>query len=120
MRTFTERFICLVLLGIPWSGCHLPKGITTPQTPEVSDGGVLPSDPSADDCQAAEDRIRALQCTRRDGSNRWETPKGAKFADFCRWVEADGRTQRPDCIRLITTCADLDAAQQVPFGKKCQ
>jgi hypothetical protein len=102
------------LVGRLLAGCAvtpLPEP-EPPSPPPVEDAGE-----PADDCQAAEARLRALGCLTEAGDPTWvgppttEHPDGEGFAELCRRAPSDeGIDYHPECLREIQTCAERNAA----------
>lgn len=66
----------------------------------------------ADDCEAAEWRIRDLGCLREsDGKPRWLTPGGIPLSVVCRDRAADNDPICPACLARIATCDGIDACR---------
>lgn len=72
---------------------------------------------SGEQCAAAGDRLRALQCTTPDGTPLWQTPEGTPFRDACERAAVDGRNWHPECLATIESCDELEDAYR---GKKCR
>lgn len=90
----------LVVLVILFA-CSGPK-------PKPGPGPVTPPEPQA--CEAAEAKLRELDCRRDDGSPWAATPGGTPFAEACRRALKDGRDWKPQCIAKIEGCATLMCA----------
>jgi hypothetical protein len=67
-------------------------------------GGAAP----VDVCEAAEWRLKALECRTDAGVPLWATPAGTPFATVCRAREADGDSMCPHCIAEIESCDVLE------------
>jgi hypothetical protein len=112
--------------GATGTGGYPATGGTT-ATGGQSTGGAAPSggtagtgDVPADDCEAAEWRIRDLDC-RHDsdggpGKPRWLTPSGTPLSVVCRDRAADNDPICPACLARIETCDDIDACRPTSPG----
>lgn len=69
-----------------------------------------------ENCAAAGDRLRALECKSETGLPLWQTPDGTPFAAACEYAARDGRNWYPHCIKSIRSCEELEAAYR---GKRC-
>lgn len=72
---------------------------------------------SGEQCAAAGERLRMLQCKSSDGTPLWQTPEGTSFADACERAAKDGRNWHPECLATIEDCGELEAAYR---GKQCR
>jgi len=72
--------------------------------------GPRPITPAPEACEAAEAKLRQLDCRRDDGSPWALTPGGTPFAPACRRALADGRNWNPHCIAKIEVCSVLMCA----------
>lgn len=72
-------------------------------------GGTGTGGAPVDDCEAAERRLRALDCRRAlDDGPRWETPNGTPFATVCRERALDGDPLCAACIARVNYCEQVD------------
>jgi len=77
-------------------------------------GGEAPA-PPADDCEAAELKLRALEC-KHDGEPYWETSAGVPFSVFCRDRAADGDSVCPRCLAAIDDCSEIPTCKPTTPG----
>ena len=77
-------------------------------SPKPGPRPITPPQPEA--CEAAEAKLRVLDCRRDDGSPWATTPAGTPFAQACRRALADGRDWKPQCIAKIEVCSVLMCA----------
>jgi hypothetical protein len=112
--------------GVTGTGGYPATGGTT-ATGGQSTGGTAPSGGTAgtggvpaDDCEAAEWRIRDLDC-RHDsdggpGKPRWLTPSGTPLSVVCRDRAADNDPICPACLMRIKTCDGIEACRPLSPG----
>jgi len=74
-------------------------------------GHPEPPEPTGTDCDAADERLRELQCRGERGRPLWETPDGVPFADACRYALSDGRDWSPTCLATIDSCDEVESCR---------
>jgi hypothetical protein len=89
-------------------------GPSTGGTGPVATGGESPG--PIDDCEAAERRLRELDCRSADGFPRWMTPAGTGLAVVCRARAADGDPICPKCLASIVRCSEIDLCKPTTPG----
>ncbi len=109
------RLHVAIAVAFVWAACQ-PAQRPAP-APSVSDSAPL------SDCQAAEKVLTDLGCPEAnipgtalpDGG----TANPIGFGAACAAALIDGRNWRADCLRRITSCAQVNAAYRTPVGVKC-
>jgi hypothetical protein len=110
--------------GAPGTGGTTATGGSSDATGGQTTGGTAPSGGTAgtggvpaDDCEAAEWRIRDLKCMRAsDGKPRWLTPSGIPLSVVCRDRAADNDPICPACLASIANCDGIDACRPLSPG----
>jgi len=98
----------------------------------VPDPIVYPVHVPTGACEAAGARLEELRCvgvrsgtevvyTSQDvapeGVPLWLTPDGDPFAEACHYAASQGRPWKSECLAVIETCEDIEAAFS---GEDCQ
>ena len=98
--------------GVSTGGAQAMGGTETGGVSSTGGTGTGGTPNPADDCEAAEWRIRYLGCLREsDGKPRWLTPGGIPLSVVCRDRAADHDPMCPKCLMTIEDCDDIDACR---------
>lgn len=101
----TRQALCAALalaLSLVLARCTMVPPPIDPNPPEPA--------PPVPDCATAGARLEALQCVTETGAPLWVSPFGETFAERCEKELAKGVAWRVDCLSLIQSCDQVDAA----------
>lgn len=115
-----RAILAILAISVASCGAKTPCPVPAPE-PVPADGGPCRYSELAitDTCYAAEQVLCYLGCTWDDRTPVWRTASGRWFGDICSQARADGRNWRSDCIYLMRSCDQLEAAFRVPEGTPC-
>jgi len=111
LAIFFALALCLLVRCTP-----VPVPVPPDPTPRGGAGpvidGCLSTQQTCGDCQAAAARIEELACRDESGTPLWQTPGGKPFWEACDYSASQGRDWKPECLKTIRDCGEIDAAMR--------